>query len=131
MADPKFIEVDAEARGYPACKGKNCGCTDGMSHSPECRQEHDDACSGVLGRCSVPMWLMGCPAGTCENKAYGVRPPSRVWRSAWTGEKHREDLRYAGYVPGLACPVHGGPEAPNVGIEPPYSINSNDGLGPF
>lgn len=33
----------AEARSYPACKGKNCGCTDGRSHSPECRAEHDAA----------------------------------------------------------------------------------------
>lgn len=26
---------------YPACKGTNCGCTDGFSHSPECRAEYD------------------------------------------------------------------------------------------
>ena len=24
-----------------ACTGKNCGCTDGRSHSPECFAEHD------------------------------------------------------------------------------------------
>jgi hypothetical protein len=23
------------------CTGKNCGCTDGVSHSPECRDEHN------------------------------------------------------------------------------------------
>jgi hypothetical protein len=104
----------SEARQFHACKGRNCGCTDGLSHSAECLQEHDDACSGVLGRCSVPMWMGGCPAGTCERKAYGERPPSRMLRDAWTGRTYREDLRYDGYVPGLACPAHGGPEAPNV-----------------
>lgn len=94
---------------YSACKGQNCGCTDGFSHSKECVQEHENACNGVLGKCSVPMWSMGCPAGTCENKAYGNRPFSRMLRDAWTGRAYREDLRYDGYVPGLACPVHGGP----------------------
>jgi hypothetical protein len=24
-----------------ACKGTNCGCKDGVSHSKECREEHD------------------------------------------------------------------------------------------
>ena len=27
-------------RMHPACKGTNCDCTDGYSHSPECRAEH-------------------------------------------------------------------------------------------
>ena len=31
----------AEAHQYPACKGTNCGCTDGVSHSPECHAEHE------------------------------------------------------------------------------------------
>jgi len=26
---------------YPACKGKNCGCTDGVSHSVECKEEYE------------------------------------------------------------------------------------------
>lgn len=26
---------------YPPCKGKNCGATDGISHSPECFAEHE------------------------------------------------------------------------------------------
>lgn len=29
-----------QERTYPACKGKNCGCTDGMSHSKECIAEY-------------------------------------------------------------------------------------------
>lgn len=108
------LGAGAEARRYPACKGRNCVCTDGFSHSPECRQEHDDAIAGVLGRCSVPMWANGCPAGTCERKAYGLRPPSRMRMNYAAGRAMRDDLRYDGYVPGLARPVHGGPEAPNT-----------------
>lgn len=113
------LGAGAEARSYPACKGLNCGCTDGRSHSAECQEEHDDAANGVMGRCSVPMWMGGCPAGTCTHKAYGVRPPSRMLRDAWTGRTYREDLRYDGYVPGLACPIHGGPEAPNAEFSGP------------
>jgi hypothetical protein len=26
------------------CEGTNCGCTDGISHSAECRAEHDALC---------------------------------------------------------------------------------------
>jgi len=75
--------------------------------------EHDGAVAGVLGMCSAPMWMGGCPAGICGRKAYGVRPPSRMLRDGWTGQTYREDLRYDGYVPGLACSAHGGPEAPS------------------
>jgi hypothetical protein len=113
-ASSEGLGAAAEARSYPACKGKNCGCTDGVSHSPECKQEHDDAAAGVMGRCSVPMWMHGCPAGHCDHKAYGVRPPSRTFWSYPQGRMVREDGRYDGYVPGLACPGHGGPEAPNA-----------------
>lgn len=28
---------------YPACKGANCGCTDGKGHSTECYAEHNKA----------------------------------------------------------------------------------------
>lgn len=95
---------------YPACKGKNCGCTDGHSHSLKCQQEHNDAIAGVLGRCSVPMWIMGSPAGHCGEKAYGHRPPSRMVMNYPAGRMVREDGRYDGYAPGLACPMHGGPK---------------------
>ena len=49
------------------------------------------------GHCSVPLWMNGVPAGFCSAVAYG--PP----------EKRQN--RYRGYVPGLACPAHGGPDA--------------------
>lgn len=35
--------VDVNVSRLPACKGTNCGCTDGRSHSPECVAEHDAA----------------------------------------------------------------------------------------
>lgn len=61
-----------------------------------------------IGRCSVPMWMGGYPAGFCDRDAYGYRPKCREWRTS-SGEMMREDGRYNGYVPGLACPAHGGP----------------------
>ncbi len=61
------------------------------------------------GKCSVPMWSMGGPAGFCDKPAYGVRPPGKQFYNIHTQEMLREDGRYAGYVPGLACVGHGGP----------------------
>lgn len=29
------------------CKGRNCGCTDGLNHSDECKLEHEAACLGA------------------------------------------------------------------------------------
>ena len=52
------------------------------------------------GLCSVPMWIMGYPAGFCDEEAYGE--PSSVLSS--------DGL----YVPGLACHGHGGPAKEKV-----------------
>ena len=101
----------SEARSYPACKGRNCGCTDGVNHSPQCKQDHADASAGIVGRCSVPMWMNGCPAGTCDKPSFGKRPPSKTWWNYAANERMREDGRYNGYVPGLACYEHGGPKS--------------------
>jgi hypothetical protein len=49
------------------------------------------------GLCSVPMWRGGMPAGFCDQPAFGLQ----------TTEGKR---KYDGYVPGLACFGHGGPE---------------------
>lgn len=59
------------------------------------------------GRCSVPMWCGGLPADFCDRPAYGERPPSPTYWDGYT--TRRTDGRYDGYVPGLACPIHGGP----------------------
>lgn len=66
----------------------------------------------MTGACSVPMWSSGCPAGTCDRPAYGERPPGEQMWSCAQETMVRVDGRYNGYVPGLACPVHGGPDAP-------------------
>lgn len=54
------------------------------------------------------------PAGFCDEDAFGERPHSpRVYH----GPKNayvRDDGKYDGYVPGLACPGHGGPKCPGI-----------------
>lgn len=65
---------------------------------------------GTVGKCSVPMWMAGCPAGTCGKPAYGVFIPGEMFRDAWNGERRRFDGKWNGYVPDLACPRHGGPD---------------------
>jgi hypothetical protein len=77
--------------------------------------EHHQKLTNGVGKCSVPMWAHGCPAGFCDQPAYGDRPPGREWRDAYTGEMKRFDGRYNGYVPGLACPAHGGPPPTHFG----------------
>lgn len=75
-------------------------------------KHHHELTNGV-GKCSVPMWSgYGSPDGFCDAPAYGKRPPGEQWRNAWSGEMMRFDGKYNGYVPGLACPNHGGPEKP-------------------
>jgi hypothetical protein len=62
-----------------------------------------------FGRCSVPMWMGGSPCGFCDKPAFGERPDA-VTHTRWDGFEWRDDLLYAGYVPGLACAAHGGPK---------------------
>ena len=66
------------------------------------------------GKCSVPMWSGGCPAGFCDKDAFGERPKAKGFNNPHTGEFTRFDGKYSGYVPGLACPGHGGPECPGI-----------------
>lgn len=75
-------------------------------------QKHHHELTDGVGKCSVPMWMGGCPAGFCDAPAYGERPASKMYRNGWTGEMMRMDGRYNGYVPGLACEGHGGPKMP-------------------
>jgi hypothetical protein len=41
------VAMDAPPPVYPPCKGRNCGCTDGLSHSRECELEHNAAYLGA------------------------------------------------------------------------------------
>ena len=61
-----------------------------------CCDHHKELDSNGEGKCSVPMWAGGCPAGFCDCPAYGEPTPEGR-------------LIYDGYVPFLACPAHGGP----------------------
>lgn len=48
----------SRAAWTPACKGKNCGATDGLSHSKECFAEHERNCLGtesILPRQAPPL----------------------------------------------------------------------------
>lgn len=67
-----------------------------------CDKCHQELTNGI-GKCSVPMWCNGLPAGFCDEPAYG-KP---------TKEGQR---RYNGYVPHLACFNHGGPEIEETGL---------------
>ena len=74
----------------------------------QCSKHHKELNENGVGKCSVPMWSGGCPAGFCDEPAYGEPTPCR--RFSVNGRWVREDGSYAGYVPALACPSHGGPK---------------------
>jgi hypothetical protein len=61
-----------------------------------------------VGKCSVPMWSNGMPAGFCDAPAYGVQEPGQQrygeYSAAW-------GKWFDGYCPGLACHDHGGPKS--------------------
>lgn len=74
----------------------------------QCSKHHQELNENGEGKCSVPMWCNGMPSGFCDKTAYGEPPKSG--RISINGQWTRADGRYAGYVPALACPDHGGPE---------------------
>jgi len=73
-----------------------------------CSEWHRKLNEQGIGKCSVPMWLNGLPAGFCDKEAYGERPNCQMYRDN-ENKLCRTDNRYDGYVPFLACPEHGGP----------------------
>ena len=72
-----------------------------MSVLNECHKSLDD--SGV-GKCSVPMWCMGMPAGFCDREAYGEQESGQRRYGEWSMGRF-----YQEYCTGLACFLHGGP----------------------
>lgn len=63
--------------------------------------KHHQTLTNGVGKCSVPMWCGGGPAGFCDHDAYGGQTEEG---RRWT---------YPHYVPALACPMHGGPARPS------------------
>lgn len=61
------------------------------------------------GKCRVPMWSGGLPAGFCDQPAFGEHIQGQRFRDAWTGHVRRLDGVWDGYVNGPCCPGHGGP----------------------
>ena len=76
------------------------------SCSEQCKKLDENG----VGKCSVPMWMRGLPAGFCGEPAYGERPPCKEFWSHVQQRSVRTDGKYSGYVPYLACPAHGGPK---------------------
>ncbi len=64
-----------------------------MARLNECHQKLNNG----VGKCSVPMWMNGLPAGFCDDDAYGE-------------QTEYGKFFYKGYVPALACQGHGGPD---------------------
>lgn len=77
--------------------------------------EHHHKLTNGKGKCSVPMWINGIPAGFCDEDSFGEPVKCRMFKTN-TGRIVREDGRYNGFVPGLACPAHGGPKCPGVDL---------------
>lgn len=70
--------------------------------------DHHKALTDGKGKCSVPMWCNGMPAGFCDQDAYGEETAKHRRRAL---EAARGPYAIpATYVPALACPGHGGPE---------------------
>lgn len=70
--------------------------------------KHHTALISGVGRCAVPMWCGGLPAGFCDMPAYGIQEPDQRrygdYSLAWGGKW------FSGYCSGLACHNHGGPK---------------------
>lgn len=79
--------------------------------------EHHQVLTNGVGKCSVPMWCNGLPAGFCDEPAFGNYVRGETFRNRVTGEIQRFDGKYAGLVPALACPAHGGPSKPEFLVE--------------
>jgi hypothetical protein len=79
-----------------------------MSSISRNHEELDDTGTGL---CSVPMWMGGSPCGFCDKPAYGKPPKSGRFFNYGAMEMQRNDNRYDGYVPALACIGHGGPRS--------------------
>ena len=62
------------------------------------------AADWLPGRCRVPMWMTGAPAGFCGEPAFGPQLPKAVL------QRTRGYFYEPPYSAGHCCPAHGGPE---------------------
>jgi len=58
------------------------------------------------GKCRVPMWMMGVPAGFCDEQAFGPQLPLAV---LYRERHYNPRYNRAPYCHGPCCPGHGGP----------------------
>lgn len=97
---------------------------------------HEELNENGIGKCSVPMWMGGCPAGFCDKPAYGKQEKgqNRYGDYGWEGGRR---VFHPGYCSGLACYGHGGPEKPQkkeiegqkiMAPDTPQTININFGI---
>lgn len=69
-------------------------------------KQHKEVDEDGVGKCSVPMWRGGLPAGFCDKEAYG--------KQTAFDRRYRANTGNTLYVPALACPKHGGPKKEEV-----------------
>lgn len=69
-------------------------------------KEHQQLNEYGEGRCSVPMWCNGSPAGFCDEPSYSNHKGGSYFEVR--GDRRYTNGAYSGYVPALACPAHGG-----------------------
>lgn len=74
--------------------------------SKEAETLKDSKLEWTGGKCRVPMWMAGMPAGFCGEEAFGPQLPIEVLASerGW----RRDDRPYCA---GPCCPSHGGPKS--------------------
>ena len=69
---------------------------------------HHEVLTDGIGKCSVPVWIGGCPAGFCDEPAYGKQEEGQMRHGGWYRTPR---VWFPGYCAGLACYAHGGPKA--------------------
>jgi hypothetical protein len=72
--------------------------------------EHHRTLTHGVGKCSLPMWIDGMPAGFCDAPAYGNPTTEGRQRTA----RWENGRAFPLYIPALACPAHGGPALRDV-----------------
>lgn len=85
--------------------------------------EHHRQLKDGKGKCSVPMWTGGLPAGFCDQDAFGEQTKEYLNHPRWQNGRHSP------YAPGLACKEHGGPLCPGFEIEAGVWSGCNQSAG--